>query len=81
MSEALNPEEIAFAAAQGVAIALNARKPKPGEEREEVTPRHIICGIPPVLFDVTLIDDGRGSYGVGGLINKTGPDIGDRGKA
>jgi hypothetical protein len=83
MSEALNPKEIAMAAAQGVAIALNARKPKTGGNIEEfyTLPHRIVCGIPPILFEATLLDDGRGSYSIGGLINKTGPDAGDPGEA
>jgi len=52
MSE-LTPKELAAAAAQGVAIALNARGAKPGAKEEKfVLPHRIICGIPQHLYEV-----------------------------
>ena len=63
MSEALNPKEIARAAAQGVAIALNARSASPGAAKEALfLPPHIICGIPPAIFEVSLKPDSAGVY-------------------
>lgn len=57
MSQQLTPKDFALAAAQGVAIALNARG---GEAKSEalrtVLPPRIICGIPPVIFEVQLTD-------------------------
>lgn len=57
MSQALTPKEIARAAAQGVAIALNARKGASGAPKKEealFVQRPIICGIPPVVFEVAF---------------------------
>jgi hypothetical protein len=66
MSEALTPKEIARAASQGVAIALNARKPKPHANTEELfIPPHLICGIPPAIFEVALKADSAGLYSAG----------------
>lgn len=63
MSEALNPKEIARAAAQGVAIALNARSAAPGAVKDALfVPPHLICGIPPVIFEVALKPDSAGVY-------------------
>jgi hypothetical protein len=66
MSEALTPKEIARAASQGVAIALNARKPKSHATTEALfVPPHLICGIPPVIFEVALKADSAGVYSPG----------------
>lgn len=66
MSEALTPKEIARAASQGVAIAVNARKPKPHANTEELfIPPHLICGIPPAIFEVALKADSAGLYSAG----------------
>lgn len=48
MSSKVNAHTIARAAAEGVAIALAARETPPR------FPFHIICGIPPEIFEVTL---------------------------
>ena len=63
MSQALTPKEIARAAAQGVAIALNARKGAPAAAKEErfIQP-HLICGIPPVIFEVAFNADPAGEF-------------------
>ena len=66
MSEVLTPKEIASAAAQGVAIALGARKPRPGAVKEELfIPPRIICGIPPAIFEVELTPNPSGGFSSG----------------
>lgn len=66
MAEKLSPNDIAQAAAQGVAIALNARKLKSGAIHEEfTTPFHrIICGIPQYMFEVGISQNADGSVAV-----------------
>jgi hypothetical protein len=55
------PQELAKYAAQGIALALNARKlPLTG-------PIHIICGIPRELFNVSLGADKLGELAVGAI--------------
>jgi hypothetical protein len=70
MSEPLKPlapKEIAAAAAQGVVVALNARKSNPAAPKEDlVRPPHLICGIPPDLFEVAF-QGPAGSYTVGAI--------------
>ena len=71
MSETLTPKELAAAAAQGVAIALNARKPKSGVKEEFLLPhRIIVCGIPPALFDVHLVADQAGQVTAGTMTQR-----------
>ncbi len=66
MSQALSPKEIAKAAAQGVAIALSARKPAPGGVKEDFyIPPYLICGIPPYIFEVALTPDQAGGFSSG----------------
>lgn len=67
MSEALTPKEIARAAAQGVAIALNARKGEHGgpKKGELFLQRPIICGIPPVIFEVAFNRNTAGELSAG----------------
>jgi hypothetical protein len=48
MTSKVDAHKIARAAAEGVAIALAAREAPPR------FPFHIICGIPPEIFEVTL---------------------------
>jgi hypothetical protein len=68
MSQSLTPEELAKAAAQGVAIALNARKPKHGGATEEFLWRPpLVCGIPPAIFYVDIQPDSDGNYAPGSL--------------
>ncbi len=54
----IHPKEIARFAAEGVAIALKAREP------EWRGPVHIICGIPPEIFQVTLQGNPEGTVSV-----------------
>lgn len=67
MAEKLSPHDLAQAAAQGVAIALNARKLKSGAIHEEFTSpfHHIICGIPQYMFEVSISQGPDGSVSVG----------------
>jgi hypothetical protein len=68
MAEALNPKEIAMAAAQGVAIALSARTAKTGGGKDELyKPPRLICGIPPVLYAIDFAPDGQGGFTPGGI--------------
>jgi hypothetical protein len=48
MTSKVEAHRIARAAAEGVAIALAARETPPR------WPFHIVCGIPPEIFEVTL---------------------------
>jgi hypothetical protein len=71
MSGALTPKEIAIAAAQGVAIALSARKPKPGAPTEELFFRPpLVCGIPPAIFEVDIKPNPDGTYTLGGIVSQ-----------
>jgi hypothetical protein len=77
MSEPLSPRDIAVAAAQGVAIALNARSSKGGaaaapapDIAENYIRKPIICGMPTVLFEVFLKADSTGVLGVGNIAAK-----------
>ena len=71
MSQALTPKELALAAAQGVAIALNARKPQPGAPTEEFFFRPpLICGIPPVIFEVDIQPDDNGVFAPVGIVSR-----------
>ena len=67
MSEALTPKEIARAAAQGVAIALHARKGAAGGPKKEelFIQRPIICGIPPAIFEVAFNPNPAGELSPG----------------
>ncbi len=68
MSKALTAKEIASAAAEGVAIALNARKLHTEVAKEEAFRRPIlICGIPPELFRVVYQPDESGALTPGGF--------------
>ena len=70
MSDKLAPNDIALAAARGVAIALDARKHKPGAVKEElVYPVHrIICGIPQHMFEVDVTQAADGTHSVGNVV-------------
>jgi hypothetical protein len=62
----LKPEEVARAAAEGVAIALRTR------DAEFRGPYHIICGYPPnddigIMFQVTLEADETGAMRAGAM--------------
>ena len=59
MSEPLKPREIAKYAAEGVAIAMRARA------AQFRGPFHIICGIPPEIFNVELQADQQGALRAG----------------
>ncbi len=68
MSETLTPKELAMAAAQGVAIALNARRAAAAKEEFFHRPI-IICGIPQEIYEVPLeLDEG-------GLVTPAGGGI------
>ncbi|MGC1550262.1 MAG: hypothetical protein WA777_17215 [Rhodanobacter sp.] len=75
MSEKLSPNDIAIAAAQGVAIALNARKHKASAVKDElVYPiHHIICGIPQHMFEVSITQGADGIHSVGNAVQAKGP--------
>lgn len=47
----IEPRELARFAAEGVAIALKAREPR------FRGPAHIYCGIPPEIFEVTIVGE------------------------
>lgn len=70
MSEKLTPNDIAIAAAQGVAIALNARKHKVSAVQDELLYpiHHVICGIPQYMFDVPVTQGVDGVYSVGNAV-------------
>jgi hypothetical protein len=70
MSDKLAPNDIALAAARGVAIALDARKHKPSAVQDElVYPVHrIICGIPQHMFEVAVTQGPDGSHSVGNAV-------------
>jgi hypothetical protein len=55
--------QIAKAAAQGVAIALSHRPQ--GSKEEFFIPPHVVCGIPPYIFQAVLKADAQGTVGVG----------------
>jgi hypothetical protein len=62
-------KQIAMAAAQGVAIALSHR----GTPKEEFfIPPHIICGIPPFIFEVPLRADAEGKVVTGSAVQSRG---------
>jgi hypothetical protein len=61
MTSKVNAHTIARAAAEGVAIALAARETPPR------FPFHIICGIPPEIFEVTLEADREMGVQVGAI--------------
>jgi hypothetical protein len=73
MAEKLSPNDIAIAAAQGVAIALNARKLKANAPNEELAYpfRHIICGIPQYMYDVAIAQGPDGNFSVGKAVQTT----------
>ncbi|HUI22138.1 MAG TPA: hypothetical protein VLZ74_13975 [Methylocella sp.] len=58
----VDARKIAKAAAEGVAIALAAR-----EEPPIHGPFHIICGIPPEVFEITLESEQAGGFKVGAI--------------
>ena len=61
----LEASQIARAAAQGVAIALCTH---PQQSKQEFhLPPHIICGIPPYIFQAVLKADNEGLVTVGGI--------------
>jgi hypothetical protein len=74
MAEKLSPNDIAHAAAQGVAIALNARKLKASAVHDELTYpfHHIICGIPQYMFEVAISQGPDGSVSVGKAVQVQG---------
>jgi hypothetical protein len=74
MAEKLSPNDIAMAAAQGVAIALNARKLKANAVGDElVYPiHHIICGIPQYMFDVAITQGTDGNFSPSKAVQVTG---------
>lgn len=57
----VDAHKVARAAAEGVAIALAAREAPPR------WPFHIICGIPPEIFEVTLEAGREGGVQVGAV--------------
>jgi hypothetical protein len=59
MVERLEAEQVALAAARGVAIALAAGKP-PAPRAEW----RIICGIPPVIYEAFLQADAEGNIAI-----------------
>jgi hypothetical protein len=61
----LEANHIAQAAAQGVALALSLR----GQESKQEfhLPPHIICGIPPYIFEAVLKAGPEGTVTVGGI--------------
>ena len=56
-----HPTDLAKFAAQGVALALNART------ATHVGPFHIICGIPAEMFNINLVPNAKGELGIGGI--------------
>jgi hypothetical protein len=70
MSQALTPKELALAAAQGVAIALTARKAQPGASTEEFIRPPFICGIPPAIFQVDIKPDDNGTFAPGPIVSQ-----------
>jgi hypothetical protein len=73
MAEKLHPSDLAAAAAQGVAIALNARKLKGDAVKEELlfSLHHVICGIPQYLYDVTITQGEDGRFSAGSPVQTT----------
>lgn len=65
MAESLSHKELARFAAQGVAIALEARQE--GARAAYRGPNHIICGIPPYLYKVDLVGEQEGTVRVGNI--------------
>ena len=61
----LEANHIAQAAAHGAALALSLR----GQESKQEfhLPPHIICGIPPYIFQAVLKADNEGLVTVGGI--------------
>jgi len=59
MPEPIKPKELAKFAAEGVAIALGAR------DANFRGPIHIICGIPPDIFNVEILADQQGGLRAG----------------
>jgi hypothetical protein len=59
MPDPIKPKEIAKFAAEGVAIALSARN------ANFRGPIHIICGIPPDVFNVEILADQQGALRAG----------------
>jgi hypothetical protein len=59
MPDPIKPKEIAKFAAEGVAIALSAR------DANFRGPFHIICGIPPDIFNVEILADQQGALRTG----------------
>ena len=70
MSQALTPKGLALAAAQGVAIALTARKAQPGASTEVFLRPTIICGIPTVIFEVDLQPNNDGVFVPGPIVSQ-----------
>ena len=61
----LEASQIARAAAQGVAIALSTH---PQQSKQEFhLPPHIICGIPPYIFQAVLKAGPEGTVTVGAI--------------
>src|SRR5208282_4095848 len=54
--DATHAKQLAVAAAQGVAIALSIR-----EDKRASIPPHIVCGIPPYIFEAALAADAAGN--------------------
>ena len=61
----LEANHIALAAAHGVAIALSLRNQE--SKQEFVLPPHIICGIPPYIFQAVLKAGPDNTVTVGGI--------------
>jgi hypothetical protein len=70
MSQALTPKELALAAAQGVAIALTARKAQPGASTEEFIRPPLICGYPREMFEVPIEADDKGVFAPGPIVSR-----------
>lgn len=56
---------LAHAAAQGVALALSLHRQEAKQEFH--LPPHIICGIPPYIFEATLKTGPEGTVTVGAI--------------
>ena len=70
MSQALTPKELALAAAQGVAIAMTARKAQPGASTEAFIRPILICDIPTVTFEVDLLAGDDGVFVPGPIVSQ-----------
>jgi hypothetical protein len=73
MAEKLSPNDLAAAAAQGVAIALNARKAKAHAVTDELLYplHHVICGIPQYMYEVAITQGADGNFSAGKAVQTT----------